>query len=179
MNPHWPGYQALKRGNDVFADSAMGSIILKTKHEKLSALMKFIQKTKIFRKVSTSVWRVEYQKRGVPHAHILFWSDFDTQDVHAVETVINVKYPNDSRFPDDKGMVTNFRQLIASYQIHHHSERCQLPSGKYRFRYPQTIINIQDSVATTICLPVMTKKRSLSLAILCCWPLFGVITVSK
>jgi hypothetical protein len=41
MNPHRPDYEALKRGADVVADSAMGSIIFKTK---LSALMKFIQK---------------------------------------------------------------------------------------------------------------------------------------
>jgi hypothetical protein len=59
MNPHWVDYQALKKGNDVFVDSAIGSIILKTK---LSALMKFIQTKKIFGKVSAFVWRIAYQK---------------------------------------------------------------------------------------------------------------------
>jgi hypothetical protein len=34
-------------------------------------------------------------------------------------------------------MVSDFRQLIDAYQIHHHSKRCRLPNGKYRFDYPQ------------------------------------------
>jgi hypothetical protein len=59
MNPHWPGYQTLKRGDDIFADSTMGSTIFKTK---LSALMKFTQKKKIFGKVSAFVWTIGYQK---------------------------------------------------------------------------------------------------------------------
>jgi hypothetical protein len=69
MNQHWPDYHVLKRRDDVSADSAMGSIIFKTKR---SALMKFIQRKKIFDKVSAFVWGIEYQKRDLPHAHILF-----------------------------------------------------------------------------------------------------------
>jgi hypothetical protein len=64
---------------------------------KLSALMNFIQKHQILGKVSVFVWRIEYQKRGFPHAHILFWSDFDTQDTDAVDVVINARYPK--KFP--------------------------------------------------------------------------------
>jgi hypothetical protein len=33
-------------------------------------------------------------------------------------------------------MVSDFRQLIDAYQIHH-SKRCRLPNGKCRFSYPQ------------------------------------------
>jgi hypothetical protein len=44
------------------------------------------------------VWRIEYHKRGLPHAHILFWADFDTKNIDAVDEVINVRYPKDSRF---------------------------------------------------------------------------------
>jgi hypothetical protein len=106
MNPHWPDRRAFKRGDDVFADSAMAVIIFKTK---LSVLMKFIQKKKIVGDVSAIVWRIEYQKRRLPHAHILSWTDFDAQDVHAVQTDINVIYPKDAPFPDDEGTVTDFR----------------------------------------------------------------------
>jgi hypothetical protein len=94
------------RGDDVLADSVTVSITFKTK---FSALRTFIQKKKIFGKVWAVVWKIEYQKQGYPPAHILFWSDSDTQDVHAVETLINVRYPKDSRFPDDERMVTDFR----------------------------------------------------------------------
>jgi hypothetical protein len=36
-------------------------------------------------------------------------------------------------------MVSDFRQLIYAYQIHHHSKCCRLPNGKCRFGYPQEI----------------------------------------
>jgi hypothetical protein len=128
MTPLWVDYQALKRGGETFADSAVGTIIFKPK---LSALMQFIQKYEILRRVSAFVWRIEYQKRGLPRAHILSWSDFDTQDIQAAESVINVRYPNDSPFIEDRGMVSDLCQLIDAFQIHHHSKRCRLPNGKY------------------------------------------------
>jgi hypothetical protein len=74
MNPHWPDYKALMRGHGVFVGSAIAAIIFKIK---LSALMNFIQKHQILGKVSAFVWRIEYQK-GLPHAHIIFWTDSDT-----------------------------------------------------------------------------------------------------
>jgi hypothetical protein len=80
MNPYWVDHQVLKRDSGSFSDSAMTAIVFKTK---FSALMKFIQQRRILGKVSAFVWGIEYQKRGLAHAHILFWSDFDTQDVHA------------------------------------------------------------------------------------------------
>jgi hypothetical protein len=76
-------------------------------------------------------------QRGLPRAHILFWTDFDTQDIDAVDAVINARYPKNSRFFNDQGIVSDFRQLINAYQIHHHSKRCQLPNGNYGFDYPQ------------------------------------------
>jgi hypothetical protein len=60
--------------------------------------MNFIQNHQIPGKVSAFVWRVQYQKRGIPHAHILFWTGFDTQDIDAVDAVINARYPKNSPF---------------------------------------------------------------------------------
>jgi hypothetical protein len=59
MNPHWPDYKALMRGDDVFANSAIAAVVFKIK---LSALMNFIQKHQILGKVSAFVWRIEYRK---------------------------------------------------------------------------------------------------------------------
>jgi hypothetical protein len=109
------------RGDVVFADSAIAAIIFKIK---LSALMNFIQKHQILGKVSVFRWRIEYQKRSLPHAHILFRTDFDTQDINAVDAVINTRYPKTSPFCNDQVMVSDCRQLISTYQIHHHSKRC-------------------------------------------------------
>jgi hypothetical protein len=117
MNPH----KALMRGDAIFADSAIAAIIFKIK---LAALMNFIEKHQNLGKVSTFVWRIEYQKRGLPHTHILFWTDFNTQHIDAVDAVINARYPKKISFCNDHGMASDFRQLIDVYQIHHHSKRC-------------------------------------------------------
>jgi hypothetical protein len=105
-NAHWRDYQAFKRDNDIFVDSALGLIIFKTT---LSALMKVVQEKKIFGKVLAFIWRIESRKRGLPRVHMMFWSDFRTQDVHTVEAVVNFRCPKDSPFPDDECMVTDFR----------------------------------------------------------------------
>jgi hypothetical protein len=81
------------RGNGVFPDSAIAAITSKIK---LSALMNFIQEHQILGKVSGFVWRIDYQKRGLPHAHIIFWTDFDTQEIDAVDAVTNARYPKNS-----------------------------------------------------------------------------------
>jgi hypothetical protein len=69
MNPYWAEYQALKRDRGTFSDSVMTAIVFKAK---ISALMKFIKDHEILGKGSGFVWRIEYQKPGLPHADILF-----------------------------------------------------------------------------------------------------------
>jgi hypothetical protein len=60
--------------------------------------MKFIQKNQILGKASAFIWRIEYQKRGLPHVHIRFWTAFDTQDIDAADAVTNAKYSKKSPF---------------------------------------------------------------------------------
>jgi hypothetical protein len=93
MDPHWTEYPVVKRDDETFGDSTMAAVILKTK---LSALRRFIQRYEIIGKVSAFVWRIEYQKRGLPHAHVLFWIDIPIQNFGTVESAMNVRYPKDS-----------------------------------------------------------------------------------
>jgi hypothetical protein len=118
------------RGDGEFADSVMAEIIFKIK---FSGLMKFIQKHQILSKVSTFVWRTEYQQEVF---HMLI-SSFGLTSIS--KTLMRWSMPDiqkNSAFFNNQGMVSNFRQLIGTYQIHHHSERCRLPNGKCRFGYP-------------------------------------------
>jgi hypothetical protein len=68
MNRHWPDSKAFMRGDVVFADSAIVTVIFKIK---VSALMNCIQKHQILGKVSAFVWRIEYQKEVF---HMLIFS---------------------------------------------------------------------------------------------------------
>jgi hypothetical protein len=136
MNPYWLDFQALKRGDGPYSDSAMATIIFRSK---MNTLMKFIHSRKMLGKVSAFVGRIEYQKRGLPHAHILLWTDYDTSHVASIEKVVNVRFPRDSPSPDDHDSTSDFRPLIEHYQLHKHSKRCLNPDKSCRFGCPQSV----------------------------------------
>jgi hypothetical protein len=113
----------------------MAAVIFKLK---LDALMKLIRSRKILGEIKGFVWRVEYQKRGLPHPHILFWSDFDTNDLAEVDKVLNVQFPRESPFPEGQETFRSFQILIRNYQLHIHSSRCRSASSGCKFGYPQS-----------------------------------------
>jgi hypothetical protein len=98
--------------------------------------MNFIQKHQILGKVSAFIWRIEYQKRGLPHAHILFGGSSIPKTLMPLMRLSMPDIQKNSPF-DDQGMMSYFHQLIDAYQIYHHFKRCRLPNGKCRFGYPQ------------------------------------------
>jgi hypothetical protein len=134
MNPYWPEFVALRRGKEAYSDSAMMAIVFKAR---LGELMRTIKSSRVLGDVNGYVWRVEYQSRGLPHAHILLWTDCDTDDLPAVEQVINVRYPKRSPFLLEDSKVDDWRELIDADQIHHHSKRCELPDHSCRYGYRQ------------------------------------------
>jgi hypothetical protein len=174
MNPHWPDYVALRRGCGAFADSAMMAFVFK---QRLSALLRIIKSSKILGEVGGFVWRIEYQKRGLPHAHILLWSHFDTEDIAAIDRVINVRYPKPSPFLNEDAKVPDWRSLIDAYQIHHHSARCMPDGGPCKYGYtqppqPHTIIRRKRYVFAR-----GKKMATLSRIISSCSTCFALITV--
>jgi hypothetical protein len=68
MNPYWPEYVALRRGLEVFSDSAIIAIVFKMR---LGELIRTVRSSRLLGEVKGFVWRIEYQSRGLPHAHIL------------------------------------------------------------------------------------------------------------
>jgi hypothetical protein len=116
-----------------YGDSAMAAVIFKLK---LNALMKFIRSRKVLGEIRGFVWRVECQKRGLPHTHRLCWSDFNTNDIAAVDKVLNVQFPRESPFPEDQETIRDFQVFIRSHQLHTHSRRFLSASGRCKFGYP-------------------------------------------
>jgi hypothetical protein len=135
LNPHWMDFQALKRGEGNYADSAMAPMIFRLK---LNALLRFVQSERILGETRAFVWRVECQKRGLPHAHILFWTEYDTADMAVVDEAVSVPMPRESPFSKDRDFVADFRALILLSQVHSHSKRCASANGRCQFGYPQT-----------------------------------------
>jgi hypothetical protein len=70
------------------------------------------------------VRRIEYQKHGLPYAHILFWTNFHTRDIAAVESVIHVSCPKESPIAQEGQMAQDFRILIDTCQKQKDMTRC-------------------------------------------------------
>jgi hypothetical protein len=58
------------------------------------------------------VFVIEYQKRGLPHSHILFWiSNFDHHNPRVIDDFVCAKLPD----PDEDPMLF---ELVTSYMMH-------------------------------------------------------------
>ncbi|GFR11179.1 ATP-dependent DNA helicase PIF1 [Trichonephila clavata] len=68
-------------------------------HGKLKILMNLITKGKIFGVAQCYMYTIEWQKRGLPHAHILVWLQ-ETLDVHKVDDFISAEIPNPEEDPE-------------------------------------------------------------------------------
>ncbi len=95
---------------------------------KLKALMTYIRKKKPFGKVKGFFYTVEFQKRGLPHAHILFRTT-ETVTAEFVNRVVCAELPSVTQDPDLFFLVSKFmlHRCSKSYcrQKRKRSQRCQ------------------------------------------------------
>ena len=136
FNPYWPEVVALKRAPTAYGDGSVVSVIFKFK---LKSTIKFIKKSNILGKILGYVYRIEYQNRGYLHAHLLFWSKFDTEDLGKIQQVINSHFPPREGLPSELSKYEKIRVLIERYQLHHHSKRCRNKQNECSFGYPKPL----------------------------------------
>ncbi|XP_045820117.1 uncharacterized protein LOC123913423 [Trifolium pratense] len=108
-NPKWPEIQRhmAKSGNySVYRPD----ITCRVFQMKLNLMMADFRKGQFFGRVVASMYTIEFQKRGLPHAHILLW--LDPQDklttAAAIDSVICAELPDKKLFPKLYSTVTNF-----------------------------------------------------------------------
>jgi hypothetical protein len=118
MNPYWPEYQTLKRGSGQVSDATLMSIVFQAR---LKCLLEYCRRSHLLGNVTAFVWRIEYQQRVLPHAHILFWTDCDTSDIQAIERIVNARYPKSSPLENERQMVSHYRILIKQFRFDHHT----------------------------------------------------------
>ena len=60
--------------------------------------------------VSSGMYTIEFQKRGLPHAHILIWLHGDNKinTVNQVNKYISAELPDSTRYPKLHEVVSNF-----------------------------------------------------------------------
>ncbi len=67
---------------------------------KLKELLNLITKKHILGKLIAKIYVIEYQKRGLPHAHILiFLHEDDKTEFENIDLIISAQIPNPIRFP--------------------------------------------------------------------------------
>ncbi|MCH79877.1 helicase-like protein, partial [Trifolium medium] len=79
-------------------------------HLKLKEMMNDFKKGEFFGKVVAGVYTIEFQKRGLPHAHILLWLDQcnKLESPDSINSVISAELPDECQFPKLYAAVCKF-----------------------------------------------------------------------
>lgn len=107
-NPKWKEVTS-----NIFANQSpkdRPDVIARVFNRNWNALMACFTKFKIFGEVAAYVYSVEWQKRGLPHAHILLWlkSKLHGEDI---DKLISAEIPNEDNDPE-------LHQVVCSHMIH-------------------------------------------------------------
>lgn len=135
-NPHWteitellfPGQSSVDR-HDITA---------RVFKQKLKSLMDFIIKSRIFGDVKCWMYSVEWQKRGLPHAHILIWL-VDKIRPNEIDHIISAEIPDQDTYPE-------LLEVITKNMIHgpcgtiNPQAPCMI-DGKCKAKYPRNLLS--------------------------------------
>ncbi|XP_042757711.1 uncharacterized protein LOC122197560 [Lactuca sativa] len=108
-NPKWP---EIKRflANTTLNPEDRPDILSRLFKIKLDSLIKDLKKKRLLGSVQAVVYTVEFQKRGLPHAHICLFmhSDNKLPTVEHIDRVISAEIPNKDDDPELYSLVSEF-----------------------------------------------------------------------
>ncbi|XP_019198166.1 PREDICTED: uncharacterized protein LOC109191991 [Ipomoea nil] len=108
-NPKWPEIQRFLERRDLKSEDRP-DIMCRVFKMKLDALIKELRSGTIFGKIVAVIYTVEFQKRGLPHAHILLFVDRGAALNFAsnVDSIISAEIPNKAYDPEYYKVVGEF-----------------------------------------------------------------------
>ncbi|XP_054782778.1 uncharacterized protein LOC129290098 [Prosopis cineraria] len=108
-NPAWPEITRFCDRNFI-SPSDRPDILSRVFKLKLKSMMKTIKEKKIFGTIRAEVYTIEFQKRGLPHAHILLFLDKHDKinDSDGVDRVIFAEIPDKHTSPKLYDLVKRF-----------------------------------------------------------------------
>ncbi|XP_057720223.1 uncharacterized protein LOC130934697 [Arachis stenosperma] len=79
-------------------------------HAKLKCLLSDLKEGVFFGPLNAGMYTIEFQKRGLPHAHMLLWlnGESNLQSVEIVDKFICAELPNPQKFPSLYNVVTKY-----------------------------------------------------------------------
>ena len=107
-NPSWIEITEALFANQSAADR--DDIKARVFHLKVKKLIVALVKGKVFGKVIAFVYSIEWQKRGLPHVHLLLWVK-DKLRPHEIDTVIKAEIPDPNEDP-------LLYQLVIKHMVH-------------------------------------------------------------
>jgi hypothetical protein len=135
----WPEIQSQLQPGQEFADIPV--VVMQVFKRKLTLLMKTL-KTMFINAgwLLYAIQSVKFQKRGLPHAHILIKFASDCSKPIDIDSIVSAEIPKD----------TTDASLVRKFMLHHHpaenrpaSKYCQheQPDGSRscRFKYPKPL----------------------------------------
>ena len=143
-NPKWPELtEALFPGQDAQDRPDLVARVFKLK---LTELLKDLYKSHVFGYVLGHVHVVEFQKRGLPHAHILLILDHNSkpQTTDVIDQMVSAEIPDQTLFPDLHETVSSFMLHGPCGAINPNSSCMQ--DGRCTKRYPRQYAE-QTSIA--------------------------------
>ena len=121
-NPNWREIQENLAPNQTYVDRP--DIVARVFNLKLKALMKRLLEDNFFCKTKAHFYVVEFQKRGLPHAHILIILDDENKITDDnVDNFISAEFPDENTNPR---LFENFQK----FQIH---TPCDTDEDAWRF----------------------------------------------
>ncbi|XP_072054825.1 uncharacterized protein [Arachis hypogaea] len=122
-NPNWSEFQRYTSIDGIpIVDHP--DISCRVFHAKLKCLLTDLKDGVFFGPLNAGMYTIEFQKRGLPHAHIVLWLDGRSrlQSIEIIDELICAELPNPTRYPQLYDVVTKF-------MIHG-------PCGQLRFNSP-------------------------------------------
>nr|KAJ0188926.1 hypothetical protein LSAT_V11C900458960 [Lactuca sativa] len=108
-NPKWPEIQRFIADTNLKPEDRP-DILSRLFKMKLDSLIKDLKKNSLLGSVEAVVYTVEFQKRGLPHAHICLFmhSDYKLPTLEHIDRVISAKIPNKDDDPELYALVSEF-----------------------------------------------------------------------
>ncbi|XP_022007909.1 uncharacterized protein LOC110907201 [Helianthus annuus] len=111
-NPKWPEVQRFLKDTTIRPEDRP-DILCRIFKIKLDSITKDLKEGKLLGRVNSVVYTVEFQKRGLPHAHICVFMHSDSKilSVDQLDPIISAEIPDIAEDPE-------LYKLVADYMIH-------------------------------------------------------------
>ena len=132
-NPNWPEIQ---NHPDIHGQNASDrpDLTCRIFKEKLHHILEALRNGLLGRKVYM-MYVVEFQKRGLPHAHIALSVTPQPQTTEQIDDIISAETPPESTDKEDQ----RYRELVLRHMVHGHTKTCRDEEGHCRKKFPKPV----------------------------------------